>query len=148
MRIVRLLLVLAVIVFGVSRGLPWVMSQLDSTRGINTDSQGGTCVAHVQLARDDFGKAARSMRNPPYDLELWDDLTLQLENQLAEADSNCGCALESCRRGQAASEGLRQLIDTYSEGIRGETLVLNLANRIERVDDLLDEARAAARNEG
>ncbi len=148
MRVIRLVLVLAVLAFGISRGLPWVTAQLGSTRGLDTGSQSGHCVSLVQLARDDFGKAARRNRNPPYDLERWDSTVYGLETTLAQADSECTCVTEGCRRGQNASEALRNLIDAYSEGLRGERMLLDLTQRIARLDEKLDEAKAAARAEG
>lgn len=153
-RFIQLAVVAVILYFGITQGLPWVQRQLgmESGSGFATEDSaslkgdGGACVATARDASLAFGDEMRQFSRPPVDVSVWNESSRRLANLIDAAENACFCAAASCHKAASALSELRAVVDRFDEGFRGQRSVpLNTALDQRRINDLLDEAQALAR---
>ncbi|MEM7052014.1 MAG: hypothetical protein AAF604_20265 [Acidobacteriota bacterium] len=151
--LLRLAIYGAVLYFGVTELWPWLQAKVVGT-GSNTaavatsagNSEGSVCVEAAQGVSRDLAIEARAFRTPPHDLAAWGQSTARINDAISSAERRCTCPEESCRTARRGLDELRRLHTIFDGMIRGDTSSFgNPAVQRERVDDLLDRARALAR---
>ena len=149
-RILTLLIVAALAYFLYTQGLPWLETGLRSRpEETAPEEQGaaeGACLAAARQARDLLGSEVRRFARPPIDEEMWSVSFQQIAAEIGGAETACGpCLSAACGRASEAVAELRSLALRIDEMLRGDLGGLsNPASGLERVDALLEDARAFA----
>lgn len=149
----RLLAVAILAVLGyyvVTQGLPWLETAMGSGGGgaAGEDSASARCVTKAGAAGDTIADELVPNARPPVDSGVWGTALVRAGGALAAAETACSCPTAACGRGLEAVYELRTLFDELDDLARGNPAGFgNPARRLERVYDLLDQARAAARAE-
>ncbi len=111
---------------------------------VETDGS-GQCVARAEAASQAVAGELVALARPPLDSAAWGPAVVRAGTVLSAADSACACPEPACARASEALDELRTLVAELEELARGDPRGLgNPARRQERVDRLLDEARALA----
>lgn len=136
-------IVVAILYFAVTQGLPWLKSQLGEL-GPTGNSNQAICHAAAQRAADDFAASLRQFSSPPIDIEAWDDTVSASRHQIETADKNCrNCDHEACLETIGAVGGLERLLSSFDESVRaGRGIPLNGASQLDAVYDSLNRARS------
>lgn len=150
-RIVKFLVVLVILYFAYTAGWPWLQEQLGrvskSTAGTGGGGgEGGRCVEMAAAASASFGGEIPRFSRPPVDLDAWGAVVSSTQRQIADAQTECACALDSCRKASDALSELSGMVYEFDSGFRGAGgMPINAARQQERIDELLAEARDLAR---
>jgi hypothetical protein len=150
-RVVRLAIVVALLYFAFTEGLPWLRQQFgkgekpSAAAGRDSGEDGTVCVQVASRASEALGAEIPRFARPPVDLDAWGQARIRVEDRVYEAERQCGCGLESCRQASQALSELRSLISQLDSGFRGSDMPPNPARQQGRVDELLNEARNLAR---
>jgi hypothetical protein len=150
-RLVSLAVVMAVVYFALTRGLPWIREQIaptsrsyEATAGGSSDPA-GPCIEGVARANDSLGDLVRRFGRGPIDADEWSAASWDVEAQIRDAEVSCSCLSEACRKAAEAAGELRTIHAQFDSTARGTaTGIGNPARNQEKVYDLLDEARALA----
>jgi hypothetical protein len=141
------LLVVAAIIFGAWKyGLPWIKQQTShASEASAAGSAGSSCVTNAERASESWGSGIGRFVNPPYDLDAWSRFRADTEAKITTAESSCERAAESCQKARAAMHDLRSLVADLDSAFRNETSVPgDVVRRQESIDNQLDSARALA----
>jgi hypothetical protein len=151
--ILKVLALVVIAYFAVTEGWPWLREELKQGRGAGGGGEqsfggdGGRCVDLAAEASAALGEQIHRFRQPPYDLAAWGSAVAAVEERASRAETVCTCPLESCQTAAAALTELRDLLGAVDSVIRGDpTAFRNPARQQERIDDLLAQARDAARD--
>lgn len=151
-RLVKVLVVVAVIYVAWAEGWPWLRERLGGAPAEQgavleeAESGGAACVAAASRANEHFADGVRYVFQPPYRPEEWGNVRAGIDGRIAEAEGTCGCSAESCRlAAQALTELSGQLAELDAGFASGGGLGGNPATRQERIVDLLEEARELAK---
>ncbi len=149
-RIVTLIVVLAVVYFAYTQGLPVLKQRL----GLEPQEDvGGSipvgearCVETAGRANRTLGQQVRQFARPPADSEMWSISYQQITGDIGAAEAACaGCLSEACRKATAAVSEMRSLAMQIDDTVRGDLGGMsNPATKQERINRLLDEARSLA----
>lgn len=149
----RLLAIAILVLVGyylVTQGLPWLQTAMGSGAGGSAaeGSESAACVAEAGAAGDTIADELIPNARPPVDSGVWGAALVRAGGALAAAENACSCPTAACASGLDAVYELRALFDELDDMARGNPAGFgNPARRMERVYDLLDQARAAARAE-
>lgn len=140
----KLLGVLAVVAVLFTKGMPWVMRQIEqkNDRAPVADSPAGRCVDAVENARDLLDREIGVLARSSLDTAAWDEAALRLSDEVDDALRTCNCPQRSCDLARQSAEEMRSGVLAEGGATGANTLAL------ERADDLLDQARRLARNNG
>ena len=145
-RIIKLIVVAAVIYFALSYAVPWIKGLAGAplrSGGGNTDTGAGRCIDLASRASSAFGEEVRLFSSPPVDVNAWGASVTRIQLKVADAESACYCSSPACPKAREALSELRSLVSQMDGFVRGDaTGMSNPASYAERVDQLLDEARA------
>lgn len=130
-----------------SQGIPWFRENFGAGPGTGGEGKGSRCVEMAEQANRSFSDQIGEFLSPPRDLDAWQRVRSDLESQIDQADSSCRCVPESCRKAAAAVGELRDLVSRFDLGFQGGAMPTNGARRMERIDQLLSDARKLARHE-
>lgn len=146
-RFIKLAVLAVVVYFGITAVLPRLKEMGGGGRAdLDAIGEGGHCVIVAQEASSEFGREIREFSRPSIDVESWDRVERQLNDTLSGAEDACSCPEEACETARQALDELRSIIYDFDSGFRGEQPVpFNAARDMQRVHDLLDEARSLAR---
>src|SRR5690349_16296805 len=93
-KLLKWIVVIAVIVFGVKVFLPWLKGQQFGGRPASITSAAGddSCVGRAERASEEWGSGLVRFITPPYDLNAWSSFRSGVEAKIAAAESQCSCA--------------------------------------------------------
>jgi hypothetical protein len=145
-RIIKLIIVVAVVYFIWKVGLPWIQQQTGrGSSSTHAAAQSG-CPAAAARASEAWGSGLHNFVNPPYDLAAWSSFHDSVESKISAAESECSCGSQSCEKARAAMHDLRALSSDADSAIRGGTPPpSDLVQRQEAIDKQIDEAADLAR---
>jgi hypothetical protein len=142
-KIVKLIVVVAVVVFLWKKGLPFIQSYGFTVPGakgeLNTEGWG--CVRQAESVRDLTAELLANARpNEPI------QFIGKLRDEYADAGVLCQCQKPGCVQGKKVLGLLSGLINQMDDVSRIGEAQLSGARRLQEVDEVLDEAKAAARS--
>jgi len=150
-KLVSFAIVMALIYFALTRGLPWIQEQFAPTARSYEASEGdtsdpaGPCIESVARANDSLGQLSRRFSGGPVDADEWSTASWDVESEIRDAEMTCTCLSEACRKASEAAGELRTMYSQFDSMARGTaTGYGNPARNQERVFQLLDEARSLA----
>jgi len=139
-RIVKVIVLIAVLYVAWKYGLPWLQRQQSSGSTTHATAQSG-CPAAAARASETWGSGLHQFVNPPYDISAWSSFHDSVESKIASAESACSCSDPSCEKARAAMHDLRSLLSDLDSAIRnGSAPPSDLAQRQEAIDKQIDEA--------
>lgn len=147
-RIVKLLVVVAIVFVAWKYGLPWIQKQTSKT---GTDSAASSspavaCVDRASQTSEKWGSGLHQFANPPYDLNAWASFRSDVESSINAAEAECDCAGEACEKTRGALRDLRSLVGDVDSTIRKGSDASDLVQRQERIDNAINNAADLARD--
>lgn len=141
-RVVKWVVLLAIVFFAWKYALPWVKAR-GSSGASSSVQMDGSCVGAAERAADAWGNGIRQFLNPPYDAGAWSGFQRDVQTSIASAESQCGCAAKSCETTRNAMRDLRGFVGEMDTAIRtGSSPPLDAAQRQEAIDNQIASARA------
>jgi hypothetical protein len=135
MRLVKLIVVVAVIVVIWKFVLPRI-NHHDVKAGAG---QNESCAQTARRASEEWGSGVGRFVNPPYDLDAWSSFRGGVEKRISDAESDCNCAEESCRKVRDAMHDLRALVSDLDTSIRnGSAPPEDIVQRQESIDNRIN----------
>lgn len=148
-RLVTLVVVVIVLYVGYTKALPWIRQQMGQSSSAGGDTAAARCVHQADLASDTFGDNFVKRFRPDADADFWDGFVGDVRKEIAAARSLCSCSGAACRKAKEAMNALDDLVADYDERFHSDLgMRPNPAGELSRVHDLLNEARALARQGG
>lgn len=144
-RLLRFAVVLLVIYVVWDQARPWFQSQLGSPDPGAVAEGPARCTALGDRANDTFGERVGRVSGIGDDVAAWEQFMGDVKAQIADAQRGCRCAKTSCEKVQQAMTELEDLVDQLDMRFRGEPTRGNPVQRQIGVNELLNEARALAR---
>lgn len=152
-RIIQAVLLLLVAYFGITRGIPWVRSWVDSVTQEKIEGRtdpsldpSGYCVHLATQASALVTRQLRDLAPPPADASSWTDAGDEIESRIRTAEDACTCPGDACEVAMEALAGIRGLVAEANRVLLGEFGVApNFARRQEEIDVLLEQARVLSR---
>lgn len=141
------LVILAVVVYaGYKFGLPWAKEKNllpgSGSASARAERDAG-CLGLAESAGAMWAEGFGRFMNPPVDAAAWGEFRSEVEGAISRAKSGCGCDDESCGKAKEAMSELSSLVRDVDAGVRsGGPPSSDIVRAQERVDTLLDEARA------
>src|SRR3954453_6200589 len=145
-RILKLLIVVIVLFFAWKYLSPKLLKK-DTTTTTTEGSPAGTfvnssCIGAADKASQAWGSGVGKFVNPPYDMDAWSVFRSDVDSKIANAEGQCACIGESCRKVQSAMHELHSLVGDLDASLRGGTPPPDgIVQRQESIDRQLDEAR-------
>lgn len=144
------LLILGLAYFAWTEGWPWLQAELDrlgegsrSVAAAGSD-EASRCVTLATDASRSFAGGLGRFIDPPVDTGAWMRFAGQVQARRRQASDACGCSDEACAPAREAMTQLESLLQDLDGVVRGSTdAFFNPATRQQRIDELLDQARAA-----
>ena len=136
MRFVKLLIVVAIIFVVWKYVLP-KFTQHDVKAGAGQDQ---SCAQTARRASEEWGSGVGRFVNPPYDLDAWSSFRSGVEKRISDAESECTCAEEKCRKVRDAMHDLRSLVSDLDASIRnGSAPPDDAVQRQESIDNRIND---------
>ena len=147
-RLLALAIIAGVIYLALTQGMPWLKTAVGSGAGAAGGGESADCVARASDASDTVAGELVPQARPPVDTAVWGTVLLRAGGALAQAETACACPADACATATEAIYELRAMFDELDDIARGNPMGIgNPARRQERVNQLLDRARAEARSE-
>jgi len=146
LKIVRLAVIALVLYVIVNETSPWVMSQLGSRSLQSADTGPARCVHLGDEANNRFGERVGRVSGPGADPGVWGDFLGDVRGRIGDAQARCTCTQASCRKALQAMTDLEDLLNELDVRFRGGVMERNAVNRQIEINELLNEARALARD--
>jgi len=150
-RIVKVVVVIALVYFGYTQVVPWIKSVGGGSEGSGSaesafpDAGASRCIDLASRASSTLGSEMRRYAKPPVDLAEWGATVNKVEMKIYAADSECRCSEPGCSEARQAMSEIKSLLATFDGIVRGDTSGFsNPANQLQEADRLLEEARFAA----
>jgi len=141
-RLVKLIVVIAVIFVLWKYGLPWIKAHTGSSTA-QTITADNSCVAAAERANDAWGSGIGRFANPPYDLEAWGTFKDGVLANISTAETACNGAEASCAKARDAMRDLRSLAGELDASIRsGAPPGSEIVQKQEGINTQLETARA------
>jgi hypothetical protein len=145
-RLVKLVVVVAVLFCGWKYGLPWIKAKTGSSSSSSASSSDNSCISNAERASQVWGSGLAQFANPPYDLNAWSAFSASVNSSITASETACGCAQESCAKVQSAMKDLKSLVNDMDSSIRsGQPPAGDLVQRQADIDAKLDSARDLVR---
>ena len=145
-RIIKWIIILAVIYFAWTVGLPWIQKQKASGATSSSSDSDGSCVSFAAKASETWGGGIGRFVNPPYDTMAWDSFRGNVESRIRTAESSCDCSTSSCDKARDAMRDLRAVVSDVDAAMRNNSSVpSDIVQRQEAIDDRINEARDLVR---
>jgi hypothetical protein len=142
-RIVKLVVVIAIVFAIWKYGVPWIQRQ-GSGGKTTVASDDNSCISSAQRASERWGSGLGRFVNPPYDLDAWSTFRGNVESSISAAESDCSCAAESCTKAREAMRELRSLVADLDSTLRNGSDPSGFVQRQEAIDNRISEAAALA----
>lgn len=148
-KLLALAIVAIIAYYALTEALPWIKSRMAPDTQTSTEASGSHfCIDRAAAAGSTVTDGLVANARPPVDTEVWGRVLVRVEGNLAEAERACSCPTAACGKASESIDELRAMVDFFDEIARGNPLgISNPATRMERVNQLLDEARQMARSE-
>lgn len=145
-RIVKLIVLIAILYAVWKYGLPWLQRQGSGGSSTHAAATSG-CPGAAARASETWGSGLHTFVNPPYDLNAWSSFHDSVESKISSAERECSCSADSCQKARAAMSDLRSLLSDLDTAIRnGSAPPSDLVQRQEAIDKQIDEAAELTRN--
>jgi len=145
-RLVKWIVVIAVVVVVWKYGIPWVKKQLGG-HATTTASSDSSCITAAQRASETWGSGLAHYVNPPYDTGAWTSFRSDVDAKISAAESECRASSQSCDAARAAMRDLRNLAGDLDTAIRnGSPPPDDAVQRQEAIDTRIEAAAALARS--
>ena len=144
-RILKAVIVVVILYLAVTKGWPWLKSQLGESSDFSTEnSYQAVCYAAASRAADELSERLRSFSTPPIDSEAWEDTVSASRYRIEKADKECRtCDHEACLEASRAVAGLDSMVKWLDESVQaGRGIPPDGANRLDRVYDALNRAKS------
>lgn len=139
-RLIKWIAIIAVAVVAWKYGEPWAKQQMHGS-GTSTSSTQSSCTGTTQHASEAWGSGLHRFANPPYDLAAWSGFRGDVDAQIATAEAECACSLQSCETARKAMSDLRSLVSEFDTAIRnGSPPPDDAVQRQEAIDMKIDAA--------
>ena len=130
--------------------IPWIKGEADSfgrsSNAVGSASASSPCISSSERASSAWGGGLGRYVNPPYDLGAWSSFKSDVDSKISQAESDCSCTEDSCRKARSAMGDLRGLVSDLDTAIRGGTSPgQDIVQRQEQVDRQIDDARELVR---
>jgi len=143
-RLIKWVILLALVFVAWKYGLPWVKNKFDSHPAAAAADT--SCVAAAQRASEAWGSGLHRFTNPPYDLGDWGRFRNDVEGKIAEANAACRESSQSSDMAREAMRDLSALIANMDNAITsGTPPPEDAVQKQEAIDTKLDTAAALAR---
>ncbi len=147
MKLLKWVVLLAIIFLAWKYGLPWLQRQSGSHSTTAAAGAGGSCVGAAQSASDAWGRGIRQFVNPPYDTNAWSAFRSDIESRISAAESACSDSSESSTKVRNAMRDLRGLVSDLDSAIRsGGAPPSDIVQRQEGIDRQIDDAQDLVRS--
>lgn len=148
-RVIKWAVILGLVVAVWKVGVPWVKRQSFGGSAASVSGGGASgdpvCVRAAERASEVWGSGLGRFVNPPYDLAAWSSFRGDVDARIQDAESQCSCAEESCRKARSAMSDLRMLVSEMDTAIRtGGSPPSDAVQRQERIDSQINEAAGRA----
>jgi hypothetical protein len=139
-RLLKWIVIIAIVVVAWKVVLPWIKGQGTSEmKGPRVVDAG--CVGGAQRASEAWGSGLSRFVNPPYDMQAWSSFKSDVDSKISRAESECGCAQESCATAKQALADLRSLVNEFDTAIRnGSAPPEDAVQRQEQIDNRIEQA--------
>ena len=141
------LVIVAVIAYG--EGWPLLKTKIDEfgSSGGSTAAIGSVaCAVQADRANLAWGAGLGRFTNPPVDGVAWDSFRLQVEDQVRDARTACGCPDGSCAKAREALADLDGLLRSFDSSVRsGAPPGLDLVQRQSAIDSKIEQASSMAK---
>lgn len=141
-KLFKIVIVIALVVFVWKKGLPWLNSYGFEVPGQRTElnTEGWGCVRPVEDLRDMLAETlSRARPNEPV------EFLGKLREMQADAEVLCRCEKRGCAEGREALSFTSEVIGVLGDPGRIGEASLNAARSLERIDDIIERAKASAR---
>src|SRR5260370_24512385 len=140
-KLVKWVIVLAIVFVGWKYGLPWNKAKTSGSSS-GTASTDNSCISIADRASEVWGGGIGKFVNPPYDLDAWSSLSASVNSSIVATSTACGCPAESCSKVQSAMKDLHSLVSDMDAAIRsGQPPAGDIVHRQSAIDTQLDAAR-------
>lgn len=142
-KIIKVVVVVALVFVAWKHGLPWLQSYGFTVPGApgETNTEGWACVRHVEdvheLCSEILSRARPNEPAPFLD---------KLRNDLDDARILCQCSNRGCAEGNEALAFLSEMTTLLGDPARVGEAALQAARHTEKVDGILERAKAAVRS--
>jgi hypothetical protein len=144
--IIKWVVILVVLFFGWTKGLPWLKQQKFFSSPANAASEKPSCTELAAAASESWGNGIAPFVNPPVDRSAWDSFRSDVERRIDKAKSECRCNAESCTKAADAMDRLRKLVSTLDASVQsGAAPPPDLPQQQEQIDSLIDAAQSLVR---
>lgn len=144
-RLVKLVVVAAIVFVAWKYGVPWVKKLGDRGAVESTaDGGGSACVRSAERASEAWGSGLRQFVNPPYNMEAWSSFRGRVESGINAAEADCNCQVESCEQTRGAMHDLRALVNDFDSAIRTGSDASDFVQRQEAIDNRIGQAAELA----
>jgi hypothetical protein len=142
-KLLKWIVIIAVLVVAWKVGVPWVKKQNLFGSGKTASKGRNPCISDALDASDTWGKGLSGFVNPPYDVAAWSSFRSTVESRIAQTESDCNCSEDWCRTVRSAMSDFRGLISEMDASIRsGSAPPEDMVQRQESIDNRINEAAA------
>jgi hypothetical protein len=144
-RLIKWIIVIALVIFAWKYALPWAKKQVEghTATAVAADN---SCVAAAQRASETWGSGLHRFTNPPYDLGDWGRFRSDVEAKIAEANAACRESSQSSDMARDAMRDLQTLVANLDSAISsGSPPPDDAVQRQEAIDTKIETAVALAR---
>jgi hypothetical protein len=140
-RLLKLIVVVALVVAGWKFGKPWLEQKFGGNQAAAISSA-GSCVRSAEQASEAWGSGLRQFVNPPVDLGAWSSFRNGVDVKINEAETDCGCESQSCMKAKEAMRDLRGLVADFDNALRNNQPLDDVVQRQEAIDMKINTASA------
>jgi hypothetical protein len=144
-KILRLAVIALVLYVVVKEASPWIKEQLGSGAPAAGDTGPVRCVYLADQANEHFGDRVGRVSGPGTDPAVWSEFLGGVRSRIGDAQRQCRCDQLSCRQALQAMTTLEDLLNDLDLRATGGVMERNAINRADEVNELLNGARALAR---
>jgi len=146
-KIVKLVIIVAILYFAWTKGLPKLKSMGGSGAATSATGNSSTsCPDFAAKASEAWGSGLSRFVNPPYDVGAWQSFRSSVQSRIDEAKDSCRCSEPACAKTLEAMTSLESLIGSVDGAIRGGgPMPQDAPQQQEQIDQTIDAARELAR---
>jgi hypothetical protein len=141
-RLVKWIVILAVLYFAWTNVVPWLKKQNASTTTSSTSTADSPCVRAAEQASESWGGGIARFAKPNPDSTEWQTFRGMVEGRISSAESSCSCQEQSCATAREALRDLRGVVSDMDNALRSNSMPPDdIVQRQEAIDNKINEAR-------